>query len=147
MVQENILKINKFNPAWQLQRIQLKKIKPAHEKIEKAMYYLHSNMNVHDKDRVMNWLKMTKLGYNNIDARVTMLFNDAIEAVEKLKDSSFSKEDNSSKLSDLTSDQLIGIRDDLKSRKYNFRFNEVTPKDHSEFMIQLLKAIDEKIKK
>ena len=141
------MKVNKFNPAWQLQRVQLKKIKIAHEKIDKALEYLHNHMNVHDKERVLNWLKMTKLGYNNIDAKVTTLFNIAIEKVETMKDSSFSKEDNSSKLSDLTSDQLIGIRGDLKSRKYNFRFNGVAPKDHSEFMIQLLKAIDEKLKK
>jgi metal-dependent HD superfamily phosphatase/phosphodiesterase len=147
MEQENILKINKFNASWQLVRAQVKKLNQAHEKIEKVMHYLHNNMNVHDKDRVLNWLKMTKLGYNNIDARVTMLFNDAIEAVEKLKDSSFSKEDNSSKLSDLTSDQLIGIINDLKSRKYNFRFKGVIPKDHSEFMSVLQKTIDEKIKK
>lgn len=141
MEQVNIKKVNKFSPRWQLVRVQVKKSPKIEDKIKKVLSYLSANKNLHDKQRVLNWLRMTKLGYSKVNPTSRQLFDKAIEKLEGIKLSEFKKEDSDSKLSDLTLEELQSIKADLSKRKYNFQYKSNIPDDHTKFMEELQKEI------
>ena len=59
------MKSNKFNASWQLARVQAKKIKDVFLKVEHVMLYFTKNTNIHDQDRVLNWLATTAMAYRD----------------------------------------------------------------------------------
>lgn len=130
---------NKFNFAWQLVRVQARKIKEVGEKIEHVMDYLRRYPNVHNYDRILNWLKMAKLGYKG-STYAANAFNKAIKQLEDNKEMFNSPEDNESNLVDAHTEDIQAVLDDLSKRKYDFQYNE-TPKAHTEFVAQLEKEL------
>ena len=128
--------INKFNVAWQLARVQARAIKDVKKKLNFVLLYLAQNNTQQDKGRVLNWLKMTKVAYKDTDTR--FLFDEYIDMAEMVK---VSDNDNKSKMSDMSKQELELIYKDLKTRKYGFQFKSV-PKAHTEFMKDLEAEIE-----
>lgn len=136
----NKMATNKFNFAWQLVRVQARKIKEVPAKIKHVMAYLHKHPNIHNYDRIHNWLKMTQLGYKG-DSKATGHFKDALENLEKNKSKYNAPDDNHVKLSDVSTDDIKMVLNDLGSRKYDFQFG-ATPKAHTEFVSTLEKELE-----
>jgi len=127
-------RINKFNPIWQLNRVQAKKIKNVKDKVDFIIEYYNKYYTISDKERVLNWLNMTKLGYNGIHKKNRIFFDEAILELNKSNPTKF---DNFSKIEDLSDDEKKMILKDLSARKYDFRMNSKVPKDHIEFVNKL----------
>jgi len=126
---------NKFNFAWQLVRVQARKIKDVEQKIQKVVEYLKENPNIHNYDRVHNWMKMTALGYKGNTAAIS-LFNQAIKELEDHKSKYDDPFDNEADLHLAKTEDLKAVLTDLNSRKYDFQYSSV-PKAHTEFVKQL----------
>ena len=62
------MRSNKFNIHWQIVRVKARSIKDVDAKVDFVMDFLNSNKNVHNKDRVSNWLKMTSYAYKDRSA-------------------------------------------------------------------------------
>ena len=60
------MRSNKFNIHWQIVRVKARSIKDVDAKVDFVMDFLNSNKNVHNKDRVSNWLKMTSYAYKAV---------------------------------------------------------------------------------
>jgi len=133
--------INKFNPIWQLNRVEAKKIKNVKDKVNFIIEYYNKYYTISDKARVLNWLNMTKLGYNGIHKKNRIFFE---EAYEELKKTNPSKFENNYKIDDLSKDQKKIIIKDLEKRKYNFRMGGKIPKDHIIFVEKLQADINNK---
>ena len=93
------------------------------------MDFLNSNKNVHNKDRVSNWLKMTSYAYKDRSAFDVEINGD------------FILEDLDNDLSKVDLDNLKLVFKDLSKRKYGFQYKSV-PLAHTEFMIELKKELD-----
>lgn len=123
--------INKFNINWQLARVQARKIKDVEVKIDFVLNFLRKNNSKNNFGRVVNWLKMTRLGYRDVDKR--QLFIDALNLIEGAE---YNAEDKANDLSMVASDDLLMVYKDLSKRKYGFQYKSV-PKDHIEFINKL----------
>lgn len=129
--------MTKFNAAWQLQRTKAKLIKNVDQKILFVCSYFFQNKTVQDKQRVLNWLNMTKVAYK--ENMVRCKFDVALNEVKQV---CVVQDDNTYTLDDLTIEEVKQVYDDLKKRTYNFQFKKV-PKDHIKFMELLERRIDE----
>ena len=126
------MKVNKFNIHWQIVRVDAKSIKKVDEKIKFIINFLNSNKNIHNYERVLNWLKMTSLSYENNRG----IFNNCIHNIENNYNEYQSCVDNVNNLEDISTNDLLKVFKDLSKRKYNFQFKSV-PKDHTNFMDNL----------
>ena len=133
--------MTKFNPAWQLVRVQARKMTNYKDKIKHVMSYLEQNPNQHDWARVANWLKMTAAGYKKSMPEAALAFLNTREEIFKNKDLYNLPKDNSSILDDLTFEELQMVLNDLETRKYDFQFNK-TPQAHIDFVEELKKHIN-----
>ena len=104
-------------------------IKDVDAKVDFVMDFLNSNKNVHNKDRVSNWLKMTSYAYKDRSAFDVEINGD------------FILEDLDNDLSKVDLDNLKLVFKDLSKRKYGFQYKSV-PLAHTEFMIELKKELD-----
>ena len=129
---------NKFDLHWQLVRTTAKDIKDTHSKVKYVMRFLDANKNIHNADRVLNWLKMTKLAY-----KIKVIFDIAIEYIEHNMDKFTSTKDNTMQLKDLSNDDLLKVYTDLAKRKYGFQYKQV-PQAHTHFVDILKKEIDKR---
>lgn len=136
------MKVNKFNIHWQIARVNAKDIKCVDSKIHYILNFLYANSNVFNYHRVMNWLNMTKLAYNQ---QIRDVFDNYINEL-KLNESNFSDVDSDNDLDLIDIDDIIKVYRDLNKRKYNFQYNK-TPKDHIMFMNLLQQRIDNNEKK
>lgn len=127
------MKVNKFNIHWQIVRADAKSIKKVDEKIKFIINFLNSNKNIHNYERVLNWLKMTSLSYENNNR---VIFNNCIHNIENNYNEYQSCVDNVNNLEDISTNDLLKVFKDLSKRKYNFQFKSV-PKDHTNFMDNL----------
>jgi len=125
------MKTNKFNIHWQITRVNAKSLKDVRQKVDYVMDFLYSNKNIHNYNRVMNWLKMTSIAYTD-----KHWFSVAIDKLEEDRAKFSSTEDTSNNLSLVNINEIIKVRNDLSKRKYGFQFKSV-PKDHIEFMEKL----------
>ena len=133
--------MTKFNPAWQLIRVQARKMPNYKDKIKHVMSYLEQNPNQHDWARVANWLKMTAAGYKKRMPEAALAFLNTREEIFKNKDLYDLPKDNDSTLDDLTFEELQMVLNDLETRKYDFQFNK-TPQAHIDFVEELKKHIN-----
>ena len=123
--------INKFNISWQLVRVKAKKIKDVENKIEFVLNFLKKNNSKENFGRIINWLKMARLGYKDTNKR--QLFIDALDLAEKIK---CDVRDKVNDLSLIISDDLLMVYRDLNKRKYGFQYKSI-PKSHIEFVTKL----------
>jgi hypothetical protein len=128
-------KVNKFNIGWQAARTSARSIKDVNEKIKFVLGFLDSHPNKHNYERVMNWVKMTGVAYpDKSESR-----NAFLNAEHQLKDNiqNYSNiDDDPNDISEVHTDVLRMVLDDLKRRKYGFQYKQ-TPKAHIEFVNQL----------
>jgi hypothetical protein len=130
---------NKFNFAWQLARVQARKIKEVPGKIAYVLEYLQHNPNVHNYDRVRNWMRMTELGYKG-DKKATEAFQRALTDLDGSKQKYADTEDNEVDLAVVSTADINEVLEDLAKRKYDFQFGS-TPKDHTEFVETLVNEL------
>ena len=123
--------INKFNISWQLVRVKARKIKDVENKIEFVLNFLKKNNSKENFSRIVNWLKMARLGYRDMNKR--QLFMDALNLIGKNK---YDAKDNVNDLSLIVYDDLLMVYKDLSKRKYEFQYKSA-PKSHIEFVTKL----------
>ena len=123
--------INKFNISWQLVRVKARKVKNVEDKIEFVLNFLKKNNSKENFGRIINWLKMARLGYKDMSKR--QLFMDALNVAEMIK---CDAKDNVNDLSLIISDDLLMVYKDLSKRKYGFQYKSI-PKSHIEFVTKL----------
>ena len=127
---------NKFNIHWQHVRASVRSIKDVTQKVEYVVSFLNKNPNIHNFNRVMNWLDMTALGYPK-DSEQRQVFYDTKSQLEEQKDKFSSFEDSDNDLSKIPTPDLESVWKDLKKRKNNFMHGGVPPKDQVDFMKNL----------
>ena len=125
-------KVNKFNSAWQLVRVKAKKTKDADKKIELVITYYKNNFTKSDLNRVLNWLKTTRMGYK-ASPQTQQKFDVAIKALD-MNPTVF---DNKSTIQELSKQEAKDILKDLKTRKYDFQFKGKAPLTHKQFVNEL----------
>lgn len=121
---------NKFSLPWQIVRVEVRSIKNVPQKINKVVAFLNDNPNVHNYERVMNWLKMTQVAYKGEDR---LLFDPAIHNLTTHKSSYASATDTEVDLAKFSTAEIQMVLKDLGKRKYGFQFSS-TPKDHVDFV-------------
>ena len=127
---------NKFSFPWQYTRLSAKEFKDVYEKVDFVLDFLNNNSNIHNYNRVMNWLSMTALGYPK-GSEERQLFLDTKERLETQKDLHANLEDSDNDLSKIPTSDLESVWKDLKKRKNNFMHGGVPPKDQVDFMKNL----------
>jgi hypothetical protein len=126
--------VNKFNIHWQMARVQAKKIKEPDEKIHHVLGFLKKNPTKENHGRVLNWMRMTGLGYKG---PVRDMFNKHADHLASTKDKYTENEkEGSGGLSGVSTKDLEAVHKDLKNRKYGFQFKS-TPKAHTEYVNKL----------
>lgn len=133
--------VNKFSIGWQLTRVQAKKFKDPDEKISHVLKFLKTNPTQENHGRVLNWMRMTGLGYKD-DVRAK--FNKHADHLANTKDKYTSREKTGSdNLSGVSDKDLEAVHKDLKNRKYGFQFKS-TPKAHTEYVKKLGSEIEKR---
>lgn len=129
-------RVNKFNIAWQIERVKARSIKDVNQKVKHVVSFLNKNKSKENYERVLNWLKMTKVAYRSEAQR--KIFDDAIAKVSKVR---YSGSDSSNDLSKISTNDLQMVLKDLKSRKYGFQFKK-TPQQHTDFVSAIEKELE-----
>ncbi len=122
---------NKFNIQWQLVRLNAKGIKDPKQKIDFVLNFLNQNKNIHNYNRVKNWLVMTSYGYKD-----RTLFSKALMELNNQKGNFTNTQDTLNDFNSVPQTMLKKVLDDLNKRKYNFQYNS-TPKAHKKFVDDL----------
>jgi len=138
------MKVNKFNLQWQIVRLQARELKDVELKIVHVIQFLQHNKNVHNYERVMNWCKMTALGYKKSgkDAK----FAPMIETLLEYKKYYINNVEDTVEEWELTSTEtLVALQKDLKKRTNNFMHGGKMPKDQEEFMAKLAVEIGHRV--
>lgn len=128
---------NKFNIHWQIVRVDARHEKDPKKKLKIVLKFLETYPNIHNFDRILNWVKMTGVAYKNKNEEVFNLFLKTESNLEKHK-SRFEKnsKDLSNNLTSISTEDLYKVYNDLKKRKYGFQYKAV-PVSHIEFMEKL----------
>ncbi len=126
---------NKFNIHWQLVRTNARDIKDVTEKIEYVLNFLDGHANKHNFKRVLNWAKMTGLGYPK-GSKERKLFTHMEHYLQENVERYDSEKDDINDVTWISTVELQKVLKDLKSRKYNFQFGK-TPVAHTEFVAKL----------
>ena len=132
-------KTDKFNIHWQIVRTKARTIKNVNDKIDYVLDFLNKHPNRHNYGRILNWIKMTGVAYPN-GSEQQQAFTDALVQLEDNKDNYMSENDNINDLTDISTDDLKLVLNDLKKRKYGFQYKSV-PKAHIEFVNKLEQEI------
>jgi hypothetical protein len=133
------MSVNKFNIHWQLVRVQAKKMKEPDEKISHVLGFLKKHPTKENHGRVLNWMRMTGLGYSG---PTRSMFNKHADHLASTKDKYTSSEHkDSGDLSGVSDKDLEAVHKDLKNRKYGFQFKS-TPKAHTEYVKRLGSEIE-----
>ena len=135
---KNAKQANKFNIHWQIVRTNARDIKDVDDKISYVIKFLNKNKNIHNYDRVHNWLKMTGVAYKGEKREK---FVEILSEVEYNKEEYASKEDMSNDLNSIPKEDLEKVYKDLSKRKYGFQYKSV-PKAHTEFLNKLEEVLD-----
>jgi len=133
------MKTTKFNTSWQLTRVNARKIKDPLQKILYVLSYLEAYPSIHSYKRVMNWIKMTRLGYK----QQRIIFDKYIDSLEANESKYKSIEDSPTAFSQFSNESILEIYKDLSKRKYGFQIKAI-PKEHTAYMLLLEKYMQEK---
>ena len=106
-------------------------IKDVENKIDFVLDFLKKKNSKENFGRIVNWLKMARLGYRDMNKR--QLFMDALNLIGKNK---YDAKDNVNDLSLIVYDDLLMVYKDLSKRKYGFQYKSA-PKSHIEFVTKL----------
>lgn len=135
--------VNKFNIHWQLVRVQAKKMKTPDEKISHVMSYLNKHPTKENHGRVLNWMRMTGLGYKG---EVRDKFNKHADNLSNTKDKYKTAEhEGSGSLENVSTKDIESVHKDLKNRKYGFQIKTV-PKAHTDYVSKLGSELDNRKK-
>lgn len=129
-------KTNKFNIHWQIVRTKARNIKNVDEKIDYVLNFLKQNPNKHNFKRVLNWIKMTGLGYPEATEQreAFVKAEQKIHSYYDIEPNIYQSDDDiNNDLTKISTEDLQLVLNDLKNRKYNFQFKQI-PKDHIEFV-------------
>lgn len=132
------MKVDKYAIDWQIIRVKARSIKNVAEKVSYVMDWFEKNQSYQNYERVLNWLKMTKVSYK--DKVIRDAFDASIDLTVKSK-RLFTQEEKTKELSDIDTADLILVFKDLQKRKYGFQYKKV-PKSHTEFMRKLEKELN-----
>ena len=135
--------VNKFSMPWQLTRVQAREIKDPDQKISHVLGFLKKHPTSENHGRVLNWMRMTGLGYKG-DVRDK--FNKHADHLANTKDKYTSHEhEDSDDLSHVSDKDLEKVHKDLKARKYGFQIKTV-PKAHTDYVNKLSAEIEKRKK-
>ena len=135
--------VNKFSIGWQLVRVQAKKLKTPDEKIAHVHRFLKAHPTAENHGRVLNWMRMTGLGYKGA---VRAKFDKQADQLAANQDKYTSHEkEESGDLSPVSDKDLERVHKDLKNRKYGFQYKTV-PKAHTEYVNKLSSEIEKRKK-
>ena len=124
---------SKFDIQWQIVRTQARDIKDPEKKVDFVLEFLFDHPNIPNKERVLNWLRMTSVAYP--DPETKEIFKDAQDYIRE-NSQKFTRGDNTTKISDVSDKDLLMVYKDLSKRKYGFQFKKV-PEAHTQFMKRL----------
>ena len=128
--------VNKFNTDWQVTREEAKKIKDVDAKISHVKNFLVKNPSKANFARILNWTRMTKLGYKNSSPEMGQKFeefNDYLDAnINK-----FTSEDTDTNLEDLPEAKFIAVYKDLVHRKNDFQHGGKRPVSMSQYLAKM----------
>jgi hypothetical protein len=128
--------INKFNTDWQVTREEAKKIKDVDAKITHVKRFLESNPSKANLARVLNWTRMTKLGYKNSNPELSQKFEDYLDYLE-INSNKFEGEDTDTDLNDLPEQKFIAVYKDLVHRKNDFQHGGKRPASMVNYLSQM----------
>lgn len=129
------MKVNKFSILWQIVRTEVRSIKVTDEKLEYVIEFLNSHPNKFNYARVMNWAKMLQIGYSSASEQHKIV-DDFVKYLTNCAEDYTDTEDDSNDLTQISTEKLQMVLDDLELRKYGFQFKQV-PKAHIEFVEKL----------
>lgn len=129
--------VNKYHPAWQIVRVKARSIKDPTDKVIYVMDWFGSNQSYQNFERVKNWVKMTAMGYRDLDKSI---FEEALSELASLTDMRVVEEDYDFSYYDKSDLELV--YKDLLKRKYGFQYKKV-PQSHVEFMNRLTAYLGE----
>lgn len=135
--------VNKFNTAWQDTREKAKKIKNVDEKIALVKKFLNDNPSKENFARVVNWTRMTKLGYKNSNPSLGQKFEDYLDYLEN-NSNKYSAEDTDIDLYDLNPERFQAIYKDLVHRKNDFQHGGKRPVSMSQYLEKMKKVAKER---
>ena len=124
---------NKFQIDWQIVRLRAKQIKDAAEKAGLVEEFLKANLTIENKERVLNWAKMTAYGYGDTPEAyiLTALYN-KIEDLEVTEAEVYSND-----FSKYSWEELALLESELRKRKYDFQMGSKVPESHIVFAREL----------
>lgn len=135
------MKTTKFNISWQLVRVAAKGIKDPSLKLSFVRSFLKRHPNVHNYVRVLNWIKMTALGYKNTSPIEAALYDTEARLLVSNKEKYAAEADMPNDFSKVSREDLQMVYDDLLKRKYGFQFKSI-PQAHTDFLEQLKQYLD-----
>ena len=135
--------VNKFNTDWQVTREEAKKIKDVDAKISHVKKFLNQNPSEANFKRVMNWARMTALGYKNTSSESVQKFNDYMEYLDSHADK-YSGEDTDTNLEELDPKKFIAVYKDLVNRKNAFQHGGKRPASMISYLAQMKKIAKER---
>ena len=124
---------NKFNIYWQVVRVKARDIKDVHDKIKYVLDFLNRHKNIHNYERVLNWVQMTGVAYKGEQRKA---FEDTAAHLKAHKADFMDDKDMDNDLSKVDRSEVEKVYADLSKRKYGFQYKTV-PKAHTEFMEKL----------
>jgi hypothetical protein len=127
---------NKFNTDWQDTRERAKKIKNVDDKIKLVKDFLQKNPSKANYARVLNWTRMTKLGYKNNSPDLGQKFEDYLDYLYS-NESEYTAEDTDTDLEDLEPQRFVAIYRDLINRKNNFQHGGKRPQTMVEYLAKM----------
>ena len=128
--------INKFQIDWQIARLRARKEKGVEGKLQVVTSFLSDFPSLENYDRVMNWLKMTRVAYK--DSLQRSKFS---RVIQELQEREYNTADYGNNFGTYSLKELDELLRDLEKRKYSFQFKGNAPKDHIEFIEELKKEI------
>ena len=135
--------VNKFNTDWQVTREEAKKIKDVDSKIAHVKKFLNQNPSKANLGRVLNWTRMTKLGYKNSSPELAQKFEDYLDYLESHKDD-YSGEDTDTDLEKLNPEKFVAVYKDLINRKNAFQHGGKRPASMVEYLSRMKKVAKER---
>jgi|TARA_B110000285_G_scaffold193566_1_gene222666 hypothetical protein len=118
---------DKWDIDWQVVRVNARLIKDYDDKFNYVIDWFKDHPSKNNYGNVKNWIKMTCMGYKK-DPK------NWIQIIDEVNILSFQK---MSLLSEVNTEDLQRVLNDLSKRKYNFQFKGRVPKGHIEFVSAL----------
>jgi hypothetical protein len=133
--------ITKFDLDWQVYRVGLKSYKTYQEKCEKAKSYLMMNLNVADKERVLNYLEGLSMAYRALDRKYILDIKESLHNLDVTDENKFSFD-----LSKYTEKELKSTANDNFTRCKKFLLKGYRHNELIEFLNKIYSYLDLKEK-